>query len=329
MSADVRPHISVCVCTYKRSQLLRLLLQALVEQTTAGLFTYSLVVADNDAAGSAHEVVSEFQSRAGFPIIYSIEPQQNIAMARNKALANATGDYIAFIDDDEVPLKDWLLKLFQTCEAYKADGVLGPVKPYFTVSPPEWAVRAGFFDRPNSQDYRSGLVLHWNQTGTGNALIRRGVLDQLDGSFRQEFGSGGEDVDFFRRAMEFGNVFVWCAEAVACELIPIERTRISFQLRRALLRGKGSLLSPAGRPVGILKSIIACGLYTMLLPVCLMTGRHIFLKYLIKTCDHLGKLLALCGFNVVKETYVGSEPNNVISERPPDRGHTGLTKNRA
>ena len=249
MPADIRPHLSVCVCTYKRSQLLRLLLQELVEQTTAGLFTYSVVIADNDAAGSAREVVAEFQSKAAFSITYIIEPEQNIAMARNRALANAPGDYVAFIDDDEVPLRDWLVRLFQTCEAYKADGVLGPVKPYFAVTPPEWTVRAGFFDRPNSRDYRSGLILHWNQTGTGNALVRRGVLDQLDVSFREEFGSGGEDVDFFRRAMDLGNVFVWCAEAVAYELIPIGRTRISFQLRRALLRGQASLAN-SSRPLG-------------------------------------------------------------------------------
>jgi succinoglycan biosynthesis protein ExoM len=312
MPTSVCPHISVCICTYKRTQLLRLLLHKLFEQRTDGLFTYSLVIADNDAQASGRDVVAEFQSRAGLPITYSVEPEQNIAMARNKALANATGDYVAFIDDDEVPLEDWLLRLFETCQTHKADGVLGPVRPYFAVNPPEWAVRAGFFDRPNSRDYQSGSVLHWNQTGTGNALIRRGVFDELDFSFRAEFGSGGEDVDFFHRAMDLGNVFVWCAEAVAYELIPIERTRVSFQLRRALLRGQGSVSS---RPSGILKPIVACGLYTLLLPLCLLMGRHVFLKYLVKTCDHLGRVLGLCGIKLVREKYVGSESNRAGDDR--------------
>jgi hypothetical protein len=221
------------------------------------------------------------------------------------------------------------VRLFQTCEAYKADGVLGPVKPYFAVTPPEWTVRAGFFDRPNSRDYRSGLVLHWNQTGTGNALVRRGVLDQLDVSFRQEFGSGGEDVDFFRRAMDLGNVFVWCAEAVAYELIPIGRTRISFQLRRALLRGQASLANSSGRSAGILKSITACGVYTLLLPIGLVMGRHVFLKYLIKTCDHLGKLLGFCGIGLVREKYVGSECDENTPGGQLVRGHHPLRENNA
>ena len=117
--------------------------------------------------------------------------------------------------------------------------------------PPAWALKAGIFDRPNSQDYPSGSVLHWNQTGTGNALIHRRVFDDLEGPFKTAFSGGGEDIDFFRRAIDKGKTFVWCADAVAYETIPIERTSISFQMRRALLRGKASLATAAGRPFGI------------------------------------------------------------------------------
>ena len=46
-------HISVCVCTYKRPLMLKRLLAELDRQQTGGLFTYSIVVADNDQARSA------------------------------------------------------------------------------------------------------------------------------------------------------------------------------------------------------------------------------------------------------------------------------------
>jgi glycosyltransferase involved in cell wall biosynthesis len=298
------PHIAICICAYKRPHLLSRLLYELGRQRTESLFEYSITIVDNDVSQSSNEVVAEFRKTSPLLITYYVEPEQNIALARNKALANAKGDFIAFIDDDELPEKDWLLALWKACEEYGVDGVLGPVKPEFAVAPPEWALKAGIFDRPNSQDYHSGLVLHWSQTGTGNALIQRRVLDEVEGPFKQEFGSGGEDIDFFRRAMKLGKVFVWCAEAVTYEIIPVERTRISFQLRRALLRGKGSLASPSGRPFGILKSIVACAAYTMLLPISLLIGRHVFLKYLVKTCDHLGKLLSLVRIDLVKEKYV-------------------------
>jgi succinoglycan biosynthesis protein ExoM len=312
MPANTRPHISVCVCTYRRNRLLAGLLGELQRQETGGLFDYSIVVADNDSSQSAQQVVHNFKA-AGGDIAYCVEPMQNIALARNRAVESARGEYIAFIDDDEIPARNWLLRLFQTCETYNADGVLGPVKPSFAVTPPKWTIKAGIFDRPNSQDYASGSVLHWNQTGTGNTLIQHRVFDELDGPFNRELGSGGEDLDFFRRAIAQGNVFVWCAEAVAHEIIPAERTHLSFQLRRALLRGKASLASPSGYLSGIVKSICAFVFYTILLPIYLMMGWHVFLKHLIKICDHLGKILGLCGIDLVKEKYVGTDSDNVVS----------------
>src|SRR5437016_8540580 len=107
-------HISVCICTYKRPHLLKGLLEALRGQDTKGLFTYSIVVADNDHLQSASQLVGEFTAASVSPITYCVEPRQNIALARNKAMENATGNFVAFIDDDEFPAKSWLLALFET-----------------------------------------------------------------------------------------------------------------------------------------------------------------------------------------------------------------------
>src|SRR5579864_121377 len=55
-------HITVCICTYKRPQLLERLLRALGQQSTGGFFSYSIVVADNDRLKSAETVVSTFSA---------------------------------------------------------------------------------------------------------------------------------------------------------------------------------------------------------------------------------------------------------------------------
>src|SRR4030095_15737806 len=124
--ATARRHISVCICTYKRPQLLAQLLGALDVQRTEDRFTYSVVVADNDHGESARPVVGEFAGRASITVSYCVEPRQNIALARNRAVDNASGDFIAFIDDDEEPVADWLLHLHGTVIAYGADGAIGP-----------------------------------------------------------------------------------------------------------------------------------------------------------------------------------------------------------
>ena len=131
------PHISVCICTYRRPELLPRTLAGLSGQETNGLFTYSIVVADNDHARSAEPVAAAFADSAKIYVKYCVEPQQNISLTRNQAVRNAEGDFIAFIDDDEFPTKSWLLTLFRTCKERGVDGVLGPVKPHFDEAPPK------------------------------------------------------------------------------------------------------------------------------------------------------------------------------------------------
>jgi hypothetical protein len=71
-------------------------------------------------------------------------------------------------------------------------------------------------------------------------------------------------------------------------------------VRRALLRGT----IPHFTHADVLKSLIAIPLYTLFLPVCLCLGQHRFMKYLIKECDHIGRLLAFCGVRVIRQKYV-------------------------
>ena len=187
-----------------------------------------------------------------------MEPTPNLALARNKVVTNAGGDFLAFIDDDEFPASDWLLTMLKTCKAHGVAGVLGPVLPHFEVAPPRWLVKGGFYARPR---HKTGFELSWQEARTGNVLIRAAVLHNLEQAFRPEFGIGGEDQDFFRRAMEHGHTFIWCDEAPVHESVPPHRWERRFLLRRALLRGKTTFKHSENRVRNITKSIIAVPLY--------------------------------------------------------------------
>ncbi len=290
--------ISVCICTLKRPDLLSHALANLRDQQTGGLFTYSIVVADNDSAQSAQGTVSTFSAGTLVPVTYCAEPRQNIALARNKAIENATGNWIAFIDDDEFPAPDWLLNLFQTCISQHADGVLGPVKPYFDADPPHWVKEGGFFDRP---EYITGAKVNWDQCRTGNVLFRRNILDGVCEPFRSQFDTAGEDVDFFRRMMANGREFVWSNEAVAYELVPSSRCNRKYLMKRALLRGSNFHKHPGHRIRNAAKSLIAIPSYTLALPFLALFGQHVFFKYLIKLLDHASRLLAYLGVSLVTQ----------------------------
>jgi len=298
--APTLPHISVCICTYKRPQLLQRALDALREQETRGYFTFSIVVVDNDKEETGHGVATAAATGPGPWVTYCVETRQSIPLARNKAIANATGEFVAFLDDDEYTIKEWLVTLFLAYREYGVDGVLGPVKPYFDKTAPKWAVKGNFYLRPT---YPTGLVINWRKGRTGNVLLRRDLFDGSDEPFRAEFRVG-EDQDFFRRAIAQGRVFVWCNEAVAYEYVPRARCKRSFMWRRALLRGADSLLHPTFGMRDVAKSVIAIPAYTAVLPFSLIVGQGAFMNYSVKLFDHLGRLLALVGIRPVKVPYV-------------------------
>jgi succinoglycan biosynthesis protein ExoM len=293
-------HICVCICTYKRESLLRRLLQELGTQITEGRFTYSIVVVDNDVLRSAESAASEVASVTAIPTVYCVEPRQNIALARNKAVENSTGDFIAFIDDDEFPTTNWLLTLYLACEKYGIDGVLGPVKRYFDETPPKWILKSKFYER---RTYPTGLVIDWRMGRTGNVLLKKKIFNGEIQPFNPEFRTG-EDQEFFDRMIKKGYSFIWCNEAVAYEIVSPIRWKRTFMLRRALLRGAMEPQTPTFGVKDVAKSVIAIPAYTIALPFALLLGQHRFMTLLVSLFDHLGKLLALAGINPVKEQYV-------------------------
>jgi len=299
-SPSAVPHICVCICTYRRHHALTELLTALDRQDTAGTFTYSAVVADNDSLQSAASTVSDFCVHSRLGVRYCVEPRQNIALARNMAVANAHGEFVAFIDDDEVPGEKWLLTLFSAYQRFGVDGVLGPVKPRFDEPPPQWVVAGRFCERPT---YPTGFVIDWRKGRTGNVLLNKKLFHGLEQPFRPQFRTG-EDQDFFRRMIDDGHKFVWCDEAVAYESVPALRWKRTFMLRRALLRGAVSLAHPTIGAAAIAKSAVAAGAYAAILPFSLAFGQRGFMTCLIKLFDHSGRLLASVGIHPVKEPYV-------------------------
>ena len=263
-------------------------------------FTYSVVVVDNDTGQSASSTVRERATSTPVDIIYAVEGIPNISVARNKAVATARGGYIAFLDDDEVPVSSWLLKLYETCREFSVDGVLGPVLPHYEDVPPDWLVRSGLCVR---RSFQTGTRLKSAKyLRTGNILLRRELFNGLETPFDPRLGrTGGEDAEFLGRMVEAGRSFVWCEEAPVYETVPPERQTLNYHVRRALLRGTTEADKQKMLSFGTIKSMFAVVLYAAALPVFWVTCHHLFARYLVKCCDHVAKLLAHLGLRLARE----------------------------
>lgn len=227
------PRVAVCIATYKRTALLRDLLAALARLTFKKVRTpdIELIVVDNDSSCSAEDVCKI----RGYPwsIRYVCEPVRGIARARNRAIAEVSGaNFLAFVDDDEMPGTKWLDELLWTQCQFQADVVSGQVLPAYITAVPQWVRNGGFFRRPT---FRSGEVV--KLCSAGNVLIRSSVLSKVPG-FDEMFNlTGGEDTHFFLRARESGCRMVFSTEAIVYEPITEDRANVRWLLRRGYQAG--------------------------------------------------------------------------------------------
>lgn len=226
------PEISVCICTFKRPSALQSLLESLSRQSLHPQL-FEIIIVDNDENGSAAGVVKVFKkSHIDRSIVYAIECQRGISYARNKTVKLSRGKLLAFIDDDEVAHPHWLSNLLMQIELDQSDAVFGPVLPKYPENTPSWIIQSNFFERPR---FQSGAILKWNDTRTGNALIKaKWARRRYPSPFKSELAlTGGEDTDFFRWISCNNGFFTWCDTAEVSELVDGCRLQISYMLKRS------------------------------------------------------------------------------------------------
>jgi glycosyltransferase involved in cell wall biosynthesis len=98
------PRISVIIPTYNRADLLKKALQSVLDQT---FHSYEIIVVDDGSTDDTRDVVAAFASPK---IRYFRQENKGRSNARNLALAEARGEYIAFLDSDDMFTRDKLEK---------------------------------------------------------------------------------------------------------------------------------------------------------------------------------------------------------------------------
>ncbi len=297
--------ISVCVCTYKRPEMLTSALNALISQKKSESYFFEIIIVDNDFMRSSENTVNEFKNCTSLEIKYDCEPEQNIALARNRAVTNANGNLIAFIDDDEVPIKNWLCELYNTLKRNDADGVLGPVLPYYSDEAPEWIKKCNIIERKR---FKTGtLIKSSRDTRTGNVLLVHSLFPEDKVWFDPAFGkTGGEDVDFFKRHLKTGREFVWCDEALAYETIPQDRWKCVYYIKRYFRAGtiNGERIAKQNYLVTVrnfFKSMLGVIYWLAKFFFCLPLGKHVWFKAVLKISYFCGGVLSSFGISFLRE----------------------------
>lgn len=300
VSADV----TVCVCTFRRPAQLDGLLAALVSQSARPRMQ-DIVVVDNDPARSARDVLDAWSRNGDVSIRALACAEPNISRARNTAVAHASGAWLAFIDDDEIPAGDWLEQLLETAQSSAADAVFGPVLPVYGPDIPAWMIQGRFFER---RRLPTGAEVTRRDVRSGNLLIRRALLQTVRGPFDPAFGrTGGEDTLLFTRLLQQPVRFIWCDEAVVREPVEPGRATLRWLLRRAYRGGQSYMLvavktARPGRRLStmaylLLRALLQLGLALPLALFHAPLSRARSVKWLRVACAQCGKMTGAMGFH--------------------------------
>jgi glycosyltransferase involved in cell wall biosynthesis len=228
----------ICIPTFRRPEWLRRTLHSVVEQQCR--FGFAIVVVDNDGCNPAGAALAnEILSATRLPHVVVVEHEQGNCHAINRAFEVALATYPAaqhflMIDDDEIALPGWLQAMVDLSSDKGADVVGGPVLRQFEVRPDAVVMQHPLFVSIDGET-RAIDQLH----GSGNCLIRRAVFETLPRPpFDTRFNFlGGGDMEFFTRCRLAGFKTWWCAEAVAHEFVPPDRTTAAFLTKRSVRTG--------------------------------------------------------------------------------------------
>lgn len=292
--------VSVCIATYKRPILLKKLVDSLSVQKINDNINFEIIIVDNDPDESAKSIIENYQAAGSTTIKYYTQPIKNISLTRNKCVTNASGEYIMFIDDDEVAAPEWIQSMVDTIINYNADAAFGRVLSHFDEGAPEWIKTNQLYNRETPPTGTEALL-----TRSGNCIIKASILKNIPGPFNPDYGiTGGEDTYLFEGLRKRGAKFVNCYEGWISEYIPPERATLSYIMKRSYIRGNNftrRYLEFSGNKKFFrqIKSVflsILFGVISVFLTLFTFPNKYWRLHWATKIASNVGHLSAALGY---------------------------------
>ncbi|BAY97876.1 glycosyl transferase family protein [Tolypothrix tenuis PCC 7101] len=130
---------TVAIPTYNGGSRLPEILERLRNQLYTENISWEIIVVDNKSTDNTAEVVKTFQAawQCPYPLKYCFEEKQGAAYARKRAIAEARGKWIGFLDDDNYPVANWVSVAYAFGQKHPNTGAYGSqIHPEWEVEPP-------------------------------------------------------------------------------------------------------------------------------------------------------------------------------------------------
>lgn len=229
---------SIAICTRDRASLLTRCLEALSVMRVPARIQWEVLIVDNASSDGTTDVVESYADR--LPVRVAAEKQPGVSHARNRAVAEARGTYICWLDDDALADPQWLASYTGAFARWPDDVVFGgPIDVQFDVPLPEWFRRvlpriASVFGSRDLGDEFVPLAAHEARIPFGANFVtrtaeqRRYEFDTNLGRHPQHPGRGSEETEMMMTMLAAGHPGRWVPDARVRHIKGNERINLEF-----------------------------------------------------------------------------------------------------
>jgi len=242
--------VSIAICTYNNARKLEAVLESLRGLICPPALEYEILVVDNNSRDETKAVVERSQAIWGQRLRYIFEGTQGLSHARNRALKEAAGDIVSYIDDDVKVDPGWLSAVAAAFEKYSAAVVGGKSYLIYPSQRPAWLPEA-YESLLSKLDYGDQVIVGLDKDLFGlNYSVRKELAVQLGGfdtslgRCRHSLGSG-EESDLLHRIREAGGLAVYEPRAIVGHVVSAERVTVRWFVKRLFAAGRDDVAMAA------------------------------------------------------------------------------------
>lgn len=186
--------VSVIIPTYNRAKYIRRALESVLAQTYQD---YEIIVVDDGSMDNTREILAEFEGK----IKYIVQKNQGSAAARNRGIQESKGEYIAFLDSDDIWIPEKLAEQVKILDTHEKIGIVYSRMPIINEKGERLGTKPAGVSGKNFKE----LLEVWGDLPTSTVMTRKVCFDKA-GMFDTALMTM-QDIDMWLRIARFYDLY--------------------------------------------------------------------------------------------------------------------------